>query len=466
MSRILIIDDEESICRTLRLHLKRQGHQTRTGNSAEQGLELADRLDPQVIILDIRLCGMDGMEAFPIFRDRFPQAGVIMITAIPDVDNTILALRGGVVEFIHKPIDIGELDQAVVKAERFSTQGIADGKQAAPLASPEVSTPGFPSMVGNSGPMRQVFKTIGMVTRPGVSLPVLIVGESGTGKAMAAQVIHRSGDQSSHPFVAINCAALTEPQMHTELFGHPAPRSWDDGPEFQAGKLVAAGHGTLFLDEVGTLSPSLQLMLLRVLQDRAFQRRGAGDRVTTTCRIVAASSRELVAEVADGRFREDLLYRLSAITLKMPPLRERREDIPRLVAHFLARIAQETDCRIPHVPTNVMQVLKAAPWPGNVRQLANTLMKTVILSSGDRLELEFLPEELHHYQVFAEGNNPENWAVEDDYSLETLEKRHILQILIQSAWNKSRTCEALKISRPRLDRKIKQYQLGKPEDIK
>lgn len=456
MARILIVDDEKSICQTLSLHLGRKGHEVGYCHTAEDGLAVAKNLDPEIIILDIRMPGMSGLVALPLFRERFPEAFVIMVTAFHDMETTIRSTQGGAMEYIHKPIDIEELDRAIDTAISRK-EGSTPSKGLSIDLSVEKLPPSNDTIIANSLVMRDVFKTIGSVSRTAQKVcSVLIQGESGTGKELVARVIHHSSINSKHPFIAVNCAALVENLLESEMFGHEQG-AFTGATSRKEGKFFLVGDGTLFLDEIGDLSPAIQAKLLRVLQERVFERVGGHITLTTNCRILAATNKDLKTEVAEGRFREDLFYRLTTFTIELPPLRERIEDIPLLIQYLVKKINRETDRRITQISESALEALMKAPWPGNIRQLGNTLMKSVVLSHGNVLSLHDLPPELQSYSTT--GNTPESNGGKE--KLEDMEKRHIIRTLRQTGWHKGKACELLGISRPRLDRKISLYGLEK-----
>ena len=448
MSQILIIDDEHSICRTLKLHLGRQGHDVHVAHDAEQGLKYANRYRPGIIILDNRMPGMDGIHALPLLKKALPEAFIIMVTAFHDMATTIQAMNRGAMEFIHKPIDIGEIEQAIHKAESYlSSSKESSGFEVVSSSQEEPIT-----LIGKSYAMKEVYKSIGLLSRwetPAMR-PVLIQGESGTGKELVAKVIHFSCSGQESQFVALNCAVLDDVRMEKALFGfHTAPETTHNLNTDQ-NKASAIYRGVLFLDEVEKLSTAIQFKLFRALMEHRLTWKNHA----LPSWIVASTSQELAQEVTAGRFREDLYHRLGVVTIHLPPLRERREDIPDLVRHLLKRVNRETGRHVSWVPDSVMETLVNAPWSGNVQQLENTLMKAVAMSHGRGLTLEDLPEELRKTED--EGN-----SVQEDISLEAMEKRHIIRVLRKTGWHKGQTCELLGLSRPRLDRKIKQYKIKK-----
>ena len=456
MARILIVDDEKPICQTLNLHLGRKWHEVGFCHTAEDGLAIAITLKPEIIILDIRMPGMGGLVALPLFRELLPEVSVIMITAFHDMETTIRSTQGGAVEYIHKPINIEELDQAITAAiNRQQGWGQSNGLQI--NLSVESSPSTGDAIIANSLIMRDVFKTIGAVsgTAPKVCT-VMIQGASGTGKELVARVIHRSSSNAKLPFIAINCAALVENLLESEMFGHEQG-AFTGATLRKEGKFFLVGEGTLFLDEVAELTPAIQAKLLRVLQERVFERVGGHNSLTANCRIVAATNKDLRVEVAEGRFREDLFYRLTTFTIELPPLTERTGDIPLLIQHLVKKINRETGRRVTQVSESALEALIKAPWPGNVRQLENTLMKSVVMSHGNILSLPDLPPELQQYSTTEDISGSSG----GDERLEDVEKRHIIRTLRQTGWHKGKACELLGISRPRLDRKITLYELEK-----
>ena len=451
MSKILIVDDDLASCRTLELHLGAQGHETATAHDVEGGLATARDQRPDLLILDIRMPGRSGLEGLPDFKAVVEGLKVIMITAFHDMETTIEAMQAGADDYIHKPIDIDELDAAIDKLLAASSNGggviDAVGAEAAPL-----------SMVGRSRAMKEIFKTIGMVAKGPAT--VLVTGESGTGKELVARAIHRSGAHPDGPFVVVNCAALVETLLESDMFGHERG-AFTGAVARQVGKFALARGGTIFLDEVGELSPATQAKLLRVLQYKEFTPLGAKQSESTDARIIAATNVDLAARVADGGFREDLYYRLQVVNIHLPPLRERREDLMDLTQTLLARINRELGRNVAFIAEEAMARINAYRWPGNVRELENVLMKGVALSSGDTLGAELLPPELT-------GPCPpvpcaEAYAGPGGLmSLEAVERLHVERVLRAVDWHRGKACEVLGVSRPRLRRMMNQYGLESP----
>jgi DNA-binding NtrC family response regulator len=453
MSKILIVDDDIASCRTLQLHLRSQGHDVVTANSVDEGLETAQRQNPELVILDIRMPGRSGLEGLPDFKQLHPNACVIMITAFHDMESTIEAMQRGADDYIHKPIDIDELESAISKLTA-TRENEADFLNAV-SAEDRGNTL---TMVGRSRAMKEVFKTIGLVSKSPAT--VLITGESGTGKELVARAIHRSGENSSGPFVAVNCAALVETLLESDMFGHEKG-AFTGAVSRQEGKFSLARGGTIFLDEVGELSPAMQAKLLRVLQYKEFTPLGAKQTQSTDARVITATNVNLVEKVKEGSFREDLYYRLQVVNIHLPPLRERKEDLMDLIQTLLGRINRELHRNVNQITKDVLERMEGYDWPGNVRELENVLMKSVALSSGDTLTRELLPPPLNEAESLPDSD-PENQKPLDQYSLEEMEKSHIERVLNATDWHKGKACEVLGVSRPRLRRMIRHYDLTPP----
>lgn len=453
MSTFLIVDDDLASCRTLRLHFRAQGHEATIALNAAQGLAACGKIGPDVIILDVRMPGQSGLDALPEFKQSFPGAHVLIITAFHDMESTIQAMQRGADDYIQKPIDLDELDAAVAKALRY-TRGEA---QDALVVFPEFPGSHPDSMAGHSRIMKEVFKTIGLAASSRTT--VLITGESGTGKELIARAIHRTGANPSGPFVAVNCAALVESLLESDMFGHEKG-AFTGAVVRHTGKFALADHGTIFFDEVSQLSHAIQGKLLRVLQEKEFMPLGASETRTTDARVIAATNVDLANCVGDGSFREDLYYRLQVINIRLPPLRDRKEDIPDLVQVLLARINREMRRHVWRIDRQVLRCFEAYDWPGNVRELENTLMKAVALCRANVITCDLLPEPICSVLApLREKGKPRT-----QWTLREVEKVHILRVLESTGWHRGRSCEILGISRPRLRRLIGQYGLIIPAD--
>lgn len=454
MNKILIVDDDKASARTLQLHLSSQGHDVRVAHDVEQGLAEAAQQQPSIIILDIRMPGRSGLEGLPDFKAALPGVHILMITAFHDMETTIEAMQNGAEDYIHKPIDIDELDAAIDKL-REQPQNAADLHTR--VDSEALST----TMIGRSRGMKEVFKTIGLVAKSPAT--VLISGESGTGKELVARAIHRSGGNPDRPFVVVNCAAVVETLLESDMFGHEKG-AFTGALSRQVGKFALAHGGTIFLDEVGEMSPGMQAKLLRVLQYKEFTPLGAREAETTDARIIAATNEDLADKVAQGGFREDLFYRLRVVNIHLPPLRERRDDLRDLVEFLLGRINRDLRRNIQHIRGNVLAAFEAYDWPGNVRELENALMKAVALSPGDTLSLELFEEGISRCVPQTAVESSDSPPANRLLSLAEVEKRHVMHVLESVDWHKGRACEILNISRPRLRRMLSEYGLDKQQN--
>ncbi|MBF0372198.1 MAG: sigma-54-dependent Fis family transcriptional regulator [Alphaproteobacteria bacterium] len=464
MAHIVIIDDDEAICRTLDFHFKRQGFAVSYAHSAEEGMPIAVAPEVDAVILDIRLPGRDGLNLLCDIKRRRPTLPVIMITAFHDFDTTVAAMQGGAVDYVPKPIDLDELDAAVDRVLARDRLRSSDDLVLG-AAEPERS-----QMIGLSFPMKEVFKRIALVAQSRVT--VLVLGESGTGKELVARAIHQASAERSHPFVAINCAALVETLLESEMFGHERG-AFTGAIHTHRGKVEQAGEGTLFLDEIAELSPCLQGKLLRVLEEREYTPVGGTQTRKSKARFIAATNVNLRDRVVEGTFREDLYYRLNVASVDLPPLRARRGDLRPLVEYLLRKINRDLRRNIRRVSADVIDCLAAYDWPGNVRELDNVLMKAVVMERGDVLTVKALPCELCRPTAPSPRGGMEDASDGGLRSLRELERDHIEKVLASTGWHKGHTCEILGISRPRLERRIREFELrpaprkdkGPPESV-
>lgn len=444
-NKILIVDDDVASCRTLQLHLSSQNYKVSLAHSVDEGMAAARRNTPNLVILDIRMPGKSGLDGLLEFKAAFPDTRIIMITAFHDMESTILAMQRGAEDYIHKPIDIDELDSVVQRLllprkDKMVSSNESDGE------------PDYNTMVGRSRAMKEVFKTIGLVASNPVT--VLITGESGTGKELVARAIHRASANPDKPFVAVNCAALVETLIESDMFGHEKG-AFTGAVNRQQGKFALASDGTLFLDEIGELSQTMQAKLLRVLQEKEYTPLGAKAPLRTNARIIAATNVNLAERVQEGRFREDLYYRLCVVNIHIPPLRDRKEDIVSLVQALLTRINGQMNKHVNHVPMDVLQCMQAYSWPGNVRELENVLAKAIAMCPGDTIT----PDLVGSIISCEVSDTTIDDSTLSEWSLEQVEKSHIKRVLDANNWHKGKACEILGISRPRLRRMIKQYDL-------
>ena len=441
--KILVIDDEQSQLELLELFLTRKGYQVRCTATAEEGLRLDRAFEPDVVILDIHLPDKDGLEVLQELKKKNPRSNTIMITAYHDMETTVKAMRLGACEYITKPIDVDELEKAVTRAFRLSAQ------DRRPDSGGHPTTPKGP-IIGNSRAMKEIFKAVGMLCENRVT--VLIEGETGTGKELIAKAIHDFSPNRDHPFLAINCSALVETLLESELFGHEKG-AFTGAHVTKKGKFELAGQGTIFLDEVGEIPLEVQAKLLRFLQEREFERVGGETTLKASARVIAATNRDLWEMVNRGAFREDLYYRLSVARIHIPPLRERSEDIRLLTEYLLKKINAELGKNIRKIEEKAMLRMIEYRWPGNVRQLENVLTRAAIATHGEVMPedavLPFLGREMAH------GTKVD----QPPLSLQEVEKEHILKTLNHTGWHITNTARILGISRPTLRLKMKDYKL-------
>jgi two-component system response regulator AtoC len=466
MDTLLIVDDDQSLAESLKLHfeeVERDGvprFTAITGRTAAEGLKLTREHDPSLIILDMMLPDRSGLDIIPDLKGLCADAPIILITAYHDMETTIRAMKLGAFDYIHKPFpDPAALDLVVDRALAMRSLSRRAAAASVSLESPAAVKLG--DIVGTSPLIQELVKEIGKVAAA-PKATVLITGESGTGKELIARVVHNYSHDENRPFVGINCSAIVDTLLESELFGHERG-AFTGATTAKPGKFELAEDGTLFLDEIGDMSLMLQAKLLRVLQEREFERVGGIKRQKLSARVIAATHHNLPQLVANGRFREDLYQRLRVITLHLPPLRERREDIPGLVHHLLDKINEKVHKRVTRVPPEVLTHLTNLPWRGNVRELENVLTRAVVLATGEVLVAENLPA-LETSPQNAPPRAPLPW----DETLSTLPKEGfpklqeaervlILRALSLAKGHKGLTCELLGISRPTLERKLQRY---------
>ncbi len=449
MTGILVVDDDVACARTLQLHLQSKGHEVDIRHDAIAGIAAAELLQPEIVILDIRMEGRSGLEALPDIKAIKPSPHVIMITAFNDMHTTIQAMQRGAEDYIHKPIDADELDAAV---ERLLGGERSDNL--VPVG--EISVDRL-QMVGRSRAMKEVFKTIGLVARNNAT--VLITGESGTGKELVAHAIHNASDNAGGPFVVVNCAAVVETLLESDMFGHEKG-AFTGAVGRQVGKFELAENGTIFLDEIGEMSPSMQAKLLRAVQYKEFTPLGSRDIHKTNARIIAATNLDLEQSVKQKDFREDLFFRLQVVSLHLPPLRERMDDLEDLVQALLSRINTEMNGGVTHLEQSVLDCFNDYHWPGNIRELENVLMKSVALSTSNVLTMEQLSPELKNQCVGQVSAKQEQLELG---SLAEIERSHLVKVLQATGWHRGEACEILGVSRPRLRRMIRDYKLLPPQ---
>lgn len=394
MKNVLVIDDDEKICWAFEQFLTDEGHRPIIANNAEEGLRKLQLEMPDIILLDVRLPGMNGLEALKQIKVLQPEAIVIVMTAYDNVETTIQAMQLHAFDFIPKPID---LDQVKAIIERATHMQVERSKMpSSELPSVEVELPQGHRLVGKSPQMQEIYKLIGMIANNTVT--VLIEGESGTGKELIAQSIHSNSSRKDKPFVPVNCGALPDDLLESELFGYEAGAFTGANAKGKPGRFELADGGTLFLDEISNMSPVLQVKLQRALQEQEIERLGGTRPLKVDVRIIAATNQDLAEEVRLGKFREDLYYRFNLLSINLPPLRERTTDIPLLIHHFLQTVSLELEQNVRGVSPGGLELLKQYDWPGNVRELENTVKSAAVLSRTDVILPEHLPPEILNYK--------------------------------------------------------------------
>lgn len=442
---VLVIDDEEAIQESLEMFLREKRLTVYTADTGFNGLQKFIQFHPMVVILDIRLPDTSGLEILQRIMEIDPDAKVIMITAYHDMETTIEAMRHGAYDYIHKPIDVDELDNAVSKSLL-----IAAATHCSPtLPAPSQDNEGKHKIIGHTPAMRSLFKTIGLLAANRAT--VLIEGETGSGKELIARVIHESSIFSDHPYVTVDCTTLVDNLFESELFGYEKG-AFTGAVETKRGRLELAGQGTIFFDEVGDLPLPLQAKLLRFLEYREFSRVGGTHTLCSKARIIAATNHQLSDLVSVGRFRQDLHFRLNVITLSVPPLRDRLDDVPELVQFFLSRINRDLGTKVIRVEDRVMSLLQSHSWPGNVRELKNLLIKAILESRGSVLLADVISSVLSSSQT----ESPDHVS---SGSLQESEKKPILSALMKTNGNLSAAARILGISRPTLRKRLKSYGL-------
>jgi len=446
-STVLVVDDETRMREIIRKELERKGYVVDEAASGEDALTAAERRSYDVVLLDLRMPGMTGLEALAKFRELAPATEIIIITGHGTIDTAIEAMRLGAYHYVTKPFKLRELELNIRKAgEKIALE--RKSRQLERLVKDQAAGP---DIVGDGPALLKVLRLIEKIAP--TDSPALVTGESGTGKELVALSIHRQSRRADSPFVVVNCGTLQETLLETELFGHEKG-AFTGAVATREGLFEVAHHGTLFLDEIGEMSPALQVKLLRALQDGEIRRIGSNRSINVDARIIAATNVDLREAVRDGRFREDLYYRINVFPIEMPPLRDRREDIPALVRHFLAAIS--VPGKGPFTITDqALAVLTSYGWPGNVRELMNTIERMKILSDGNALDVDAVPAE-----VLGDQSNQALPRLDPHLPISEVEKLHILNVLRHTNGNKTRAASILGISTRTLYNKLAEYGDG------
>ena len=443
MDRILIVDDEEIMRESLTDWLKEDGYEVLAVEDGFKGLEAIQAGSWSVMLVDLKMPKMDGLEVLREVKRLQLNIPVIIITAYATVDTAVAAMKEGAYDYIIKPFNPEELAltiKKIIEHQHLLKENILLRKELSKRYQ-------FQDIIGKSQKMQAVFELIRTVAP--TKSTILIQGESGTGKEMVARAIHEASIRKDYPFIDLACGALPESLLEAELFGHE--KGAFTGANFQKkGKIELADGGTLFLDEIGDISLKSQVDLLRVLQEREFRRLGGTETIKVDVRIIAATNKDLLKLVEEGKFRDDLFYRINVITITIPPLRDRKEDIPLLITHFLTKFNMETGKKVEKISEGALNMFMDYHWPGNVRELENTIEHAVVVTDGNMIMPQALPD-LFKKQNFIQFDSKK--------SLDEMEKQHIIQVLKEHHGNISRTAEVLGINRVTLYRKIKEYNI-------
>jgi two-component system response regulator AtoC len=445
MTRILVIDDEPAILESLNMFLTEKGYEVYTAETGAKGLEIFSKESFQVVIMDIRLPDFNGLDILQTMIEKKKSSKIIMITAFQDMETTIVAMKRGAFDYIHKPLDVDKIEKAVNRAVDIleidrDTPSLEPAKKL--LVNPWI-------IIGRSEKMRKIFKMIGLVCTSRVN--VLLQGETGTGKELIARVIHMNSSFKEEPFVVFDCSAVVGTLLESELFGHEKG-AFTGADTMTRGKIEQAGNGTLFLDEIAQLPLNIQGKLLGFLQRREYTRVGGSKILKSCCRIIAACNCDLADKVNKGLFKEDLFYRLKVFMIEIPPLKERLLDIPLLVEHFLNKINRELGTMVTKLQDGVMEMLVSQNWKGNVRELENTIAQALVGCRGNVL----LKDDIE--KLFDINNRSSQMGLES-YSLAHVEKIHIEHTLSRLKWNKTKVAQLLGITLPTLRSKIKKYDI-------
>jgi DNA-binding NtrC family response regulator len=443
-TQIMVVDDEEAIREALEAWFIKDGYRV---DKAESGFEALERMTTQhcdVYFVDIKMPGMDGMELLAKLKEKQPDAAVIMITAHGSIQTAVEAMKLGACDYLCKPFDP---DQLSLLMERImASKALREENQVLKEQLMERRESLWEGFIAQSDAMHQVFSIIEDVAP--TPTPVHITGETGVGKELIAEAIHMQSHQSEGPFIAINCGALSETLLESELFGHERG-AFTGAVKARRGRLEMANKGTLFLDEIGEISPKMQVSLLRVLEEKTFQRLGGSESISTDFRLLSATHRNLPQLIKEDQFRDDFFYRINVITLEVPPLRERLEDVPALADHFFDLYVQETGKRLEGFTQRALGMLMAYAWPGNVRELRNVIERAVVIARGKIIGAEEL--------TFLDSSSKDCRL--GTLTLHEVEISHIRAVLDACNWNVSRTAKQLDIDRSTLNRKIKRFHI-------
>ena len=452
--RILVVEDEKSLRQVVEFQLSEAGYEVATAEDGVPGYELFTESLPDLIITDLAMPEMDGLELTRRVKAISPETPVIVITAFGDVQTAVAAMKLGAEDYLTKPLDWDELGIIIERALRVKELA-RENRELRALIGEQFKPE---NIIGTSKRMRQLYGVVERVSRTDVS--VLLLGESGTGKELVAKSIHQNGARRNKPFVTIDCGAIPEHLLESELFGF-RKGAFTGAIADRRGLFEEAHGGTVFLDEIGEMPLNLQVKLLRVLQEGQIMRLGENTPRNVDVRVISATNRDVVRMVEDGTFREDLYFRINIVPIKLPPLRERREDIPLLVGHFLEDAARRYGQPQPRLSKDVYRYFHLYPWPGNIRELKNTIERLLVLSSDEEITADDLPDEIKHIRA---GAGSLSFSLpEDGVDLEEVEKEIIRQALEKNGYNQTRTAKYLNVTRNTLIYRMQKFNLLQQE---
>lgn len=453
-SLILIIEDERLLCKQLHKALTQEGYSVITTFEAAEGMEIAKRENPDLVLLDLKLPDNDGLTVLKTFSKYESPPTTIMMTAHGSVEVAVTAIRVGAYDFIEKPFPLDKLKVMVRNA--LKTNELKNSLSAVAMRAQEKY--GFESLIGESESMKEIIRLFKKLTETDPKT-IMITGESGTGKGLAAKVLHYNGVRAQHPFIEINCAAIPETLLESELFGHEAG-AFTDAKKLKKGILEQADGGTVFLDEIGDMSLALQAKLVKAVEERSFRRLGGARDIYVDLCVIAATNHDLKSLVKHSEFRDDLYHRLNVINFEMPTLRDRREDIPLLTEHFVSYFNTDLNKGISTIPEEIQTTLQNYNWPGNVRELRSTIERAVLLSEDGVLNPKYI--KLEDGESLKVKNSTDKMVIDvpiDDASLYKIEKKVITKALDINNWNQTRTADMLGITREVLRYRMKKWGL-------
>lgn len=441
-NRVLLIDDDKSFLNIYSKILKKEGYTVYTAQSGTEGIEAIRESDIRIVVCDVAMPEMNGIEVLEDIKEKFPETLVMMLTGEGSIKGAVEAMEKGAYTYMIKPVEISQLTGNIKRALEFNELN----KENIRLKSTIESGSNRDRIVGNSNQMQEMLKLVGKVAPTGAS--VLITGESGTGKEIIANLIHNSSHRAGGPMVKVNCSALSDNLLESELFG-AVKGAYTGAANDTVGRVEKAKGGTLFLDEIGDMSLNLQSKILRVLQEKEFEKVGSSETIKADFRLICATNKDLKKAIKEGEFREDLYFRINVVPIETVPLRDRKDDISTILAYYLDYYAAEMKKRVPKVSDDAMSIMKEYSWPGNVRELKNTAERLVVLCDEGQIESWMLPQEIHSNDFDYKGQFKKAKA--------EFERSYLLDRLEEYDWNISRTAKEIGIARKNLQVKIKQY---------